>query len=109
MPKKILIAILFFSAVNFSLAQQSTIGKLQDEFERAKNDSLRLIHLFNLSRYYAETIPDSSYEFAERQLSIARNLDLKIEQVVALRQMGYALMNMGNYPRALQTLLPAIA
>src|SRR4030095_2865128 len=109
MIKKFLSILFFISATSLSLGQQTELYKYPGDIDSIKNDTLKVVHFFNLSRFYAETIPDSAYVFAENQLSIARKLDLKIEQVVALREMSYALMNMGNYPRSLQTLLSAIA
>jgi hypothetical protein len=41
-------------------------------------------------------------------IPITRKLQLKLEEAAALRIMIYAQINLGNYPRALQYLLPAI-
>jgi tetratricopeptide (TPR) repeat protein len=49
------------------------------------------------------------FHYAEKSLVIARKLNLKLDEASALREMGYALMNLGNYPRSLQMLLPVLA
>ena len=42
-------------------------------------------------------------------MPIARKLRLKLDEGGALREMGYAFLNRGNYPRSLQTVLSAMA
>ena len=41
-------------------------------------------------------------------MAIARKLDFKLDEANALREKAYALLNMGNYPRSLQTILSAL-
>jgi signal transduction histidine kinase len=43
------------------------------------------------------------------QLDLARKMKFKVEEAASLREMGYAYMNLGNYPRSLKILLSAIA
>jgi tetratricopeptide (TPR) repeat protein len=52
--------------------------------------------------------PDSAFYYAEKVIPITKKLQLKLEEAVALRIMIYAQINLGNYPRSLQYLLPAI-
>jgi two-component system, NtrC family, sensor kinase len=90
-------------------AQQPYIDSLRHEIEIAKNDTTKIVLFSTITEAYAETKPDSSVYFAEQQLMLARKLNLKLNEADALAQMGYALLNMGNYPRSLQTLLSALA
>lgn len=108
MLKKIAYTVLFIAVVKFTGAQ-SIIDSLQKEISSSQNDSIKLVLLNNLSRIYAEINPDSAFYFAEKALSLSRELNLKLEEARALREMAYALLNMGNYPRSLQTLLSAWA
>ncbi len=65
--------------------------------------------LRTVARIYAEINPDSSYRYAEQSLALAKQLNFTLDEGGAMREMGYALVNKGNYPRALQTLLAAMA
>ncbi len=67
-----------------------------------------MLHLQTLAEAYEETNPDSSYFYAEQQLSLARSLQLKLNEAYALNDMGYAQLNMGNYPKSLRFLLAAL-
>ena len=108
--KRKFIYIIGFLLINIAvLAQQSYIDSLQKEISITQNDTIKLVLLSNIARIYSETIPDSAFAFAEKELAIARRLNFKLDEGGALREMGYALMNMGNYPRSLQTLLSAMA
>ena len=61
-----------------------------------------------LPAIYSEINPDSSYYYAEQSLELSRKLNLKLDEGGSLREMGYALLNRGNYPRSLKTLLSAM-
>ncbi|MBD0353272.1 MAG: two-component sensor histidine kinase, partial [Flavisolibacter sp.] len=84
------------------------VDSLQQELMRVQSDTLKLLLLDNLAEAYNETKPDSSLFYAEKQLKLARKLNFKLNEVNALNQMGYALLNIGNYPRSLQTLLSGL-
>ena len=108
MTRKIIYASLLFFVVKMVTAQQPHIDSLEYETAITKNDTIQLILLGQISNAYTEIDPDSAYYYAEKMLAPARKLDLRLEEVHALAEMGYALLNMGNYPRSLQTLLSAI-
>ena len=109
MIKRIVYTIFFIAVANFAGAQQYFIDSLKKESSITQNDSVKLAILRNIARIYSEINPDSAFSYAEKSLGIARRLNLKLEEGSALREMGYALMNMGNYPRSLQTVLSALA
>jgi tetratricopeptide (TPR) repeat protein len=98
----------FLVVVTPAPAQQSYIDSLRNEVTRPRNDTLRLILLAKMANAYSEIYPDSAFHYAEKALVIARNLNLKLEEVAALGEMGYALLNQNNYSRSLQILLSAI-
>src|SRR5688572_5705844 len=109
MVKRIVYTVFFVAVVGVSTAQQNFIDSLKKIISTTENDTLKLAVLRNMARIYSEINPDSAFNYAENSLSIARRLNLKLEEVSALREMGYALMNMGNYPRSLQAVLSALA
>jgi len=109
MKKRLLLTGFIFFLAAVSDAQQLDIDNLLKEAETIKNDTGRLIRLRSVARIYAEINPDSSYKYSEQALLLARKLRLRLDEGGALREMGYAFLNKGNYPRALQTLLASLA
>jgi signal transduction histidine kinase len=90
-------------------AQRSTISDLLLQLNNAKNDTSRLIVLRSIGRAYAESNIDSSSYFAEESLKLSRKLAFRIDEGGAIQEIGYAFVNKGNWPRALQSLLEAKA
>ncbi len=109
MTRRILYTIFLFVIAKSAVAQQAYIDSLKNEITITKNDTIELVLFGKLSDAYTEINPDSAYHYAGKMLTITKKLDLKLEEVYALDQMGYALLNLGNYPRSLQTLLSAIS
>ena len=95
---------LFFSLFIRAAAQHDLIRQL----ETTTNDTLRIKLLADISFIYGETNPDSAYYYAEQTSILCRKLGYRLSEAYALNGMGYALMNKGNYPRALQVLLMGI-
>jgi two-component system NtrC family sensor kinase len=108
MMKLIVCSLFCLVAVNLLFAQQIQIDSLRREANITQNDTLRLVWLRSIANTYSEINPDSSYYYAEQSLKLSRKLNFKLDEGGSLRQMGYALLNRGNYPRSLQTLLSAI-
>jgi tetratricopeptide (TPR) repeat protein len=90
-------------------AQQINIDSLFQESSHLKNDTLKMVYLRTISRIYAELNPDSAYYYSEKVLQLARQMNFKVDETSALREMGYALLNRSNYPRSLKTILSALA
>ena len=89
-------------------AQPNELDSLKRRFTSEKNDTFRLVLAGSIARIYKEINPDSTYRYADSMLTVATKLELPLEKSVALGEVGYALLNQGNYPRSLQTLLKAI-
>jgi signal transduction histidine kinase len=89
-------------------SQQPGIESVWSGNLHSLNDTLRLIGYQSYGRYYAEINPDSSYVYAEKSLQLARQLQLRIDEAYALREIGYAFLNRGNYSRSLQLNLEAL-
>ena len=96
-----------FMAV-FIYAQRTRIDSLVQESRTEQNDTLRMILYGGLSNSYSELDADSGYWYAEKMFQLAKKMDLKLEEAHALAEIGYAQLNMANYPRSLQSLLSAI-
>ena len=109
MIKKIFLFIFLTEFGISALPQQSYIDSLQREVQRTDNDTIRLVLFRSIARIYAEMDPDSAYHYAEKLLLLSRELEFKLDEGSALREMGYALLNRGNYPRSLKTVLSSLA
>jgi two-component system, NtrC family, sensor kinase len=90
-------------------AQMPYIDSLKNEINSSADDTTRLLLFEKITGFYSEVNPDSAYYYAGKMLAITKKLDLRIEEIAALGEMGYALLNLGNYPQSLQTLLTGIS
>src|ERR1700741_2218133 len=109
MTKLIFLINLFLFASLLGRTQQSEIDSLKRELKSSNNDTISLILSGKLSDAYAEIYPDSALYYGNNMLNLARKLRYKLEEIYALCEIGYAQLNLGNYPRSLQTLLLAIS
>ncbi|MDH4091853.1 MAG: ATP-binding protein [Cyclobacteriaceae bacterium] len=98
---------ILFVSLNAS-AQTPEIDSLHRLLATNENDTVQMLALSSLSQQYSEMNPDSSLYFSTKLLAVSRKLRYKLNEVDALVQMGYALLNLGDYPRSLQTFLPAL-
>jgi two-component system, NtrC family, sensor kinase len=85
------------------------IDKLKREITSIDNDTIHMILLGQIANTFSEIYPDSAYVYAEKMLVQSQDLNLRLEEAGALGEMGYAQINLGNYPRSLQHFLAAIA
>ncbi|HEV8508398.1 MAG TPA: ATP-binding protein [Chitinophagaceae bacterium] len=88
--------------------QNKYIDSLQHELTVADNDTMRFILFGRIADVYSEINPDSAFYYAEKVIPYTKKLQLKLEEATALAVMGYAQINLGNYPRSLEYLLSAI-
>jgi tetratricopeptide (TPR) repeat protein len=88
--------------------QDRYIDSLQHELAVSNNDTMRFILLGKISDEYSEINPDSAFYYAEKVIPYAKRLQFKLEEATALAVMGYAQINLGNYPRSLEYFLSAI-
>jgi two-component system NtrC family sensor kinase len=109
MKRFLIILILLATAQSvFPQSYNYDLSQLRRRFENSSNDTLRLTQLDSLSYGYSEVNSDSSIFFAEKEIILARKLNYKLNEALALNGKGYGLLNTGNYPMALQTLLTAL-
>ena len=90
-------------------SQQSRIDSLRREANLSQNDTVKMVVLRNIARVFSEINFDSAYHYAEETLQLARRLHFKLDEGGALREMGYGLLNKGNFPRSLQISLSSLA
>ena len=90
-------------------AQQSYIDSIRQTAHLSQNDTTRMVLFRNLAGLYSESDADSAYHYAEVALQLARRLHFKVDEGSAMREMAYALLNKGNYPGSLQTVLASLA
>jgi two-component system NtrC family sensor kinase len=108
MSKNLINFFLFISLAVAATAQTSShLDSMRLVLQHVPNDTIELVLIRNIAREYAEIDPDSAYSYSEKALAIAKKLDFKLDEGAILREMGYALNNKGNYPRALQVFLLA--
>ncbi len=108
MLKRILISLVFGATVLTVSGQDYQIDSLKRELSTVNTDTGALILNGSIAYQYAELNPDSAFIYASRMHELAKKLELPLEEAFALAEMGYALINQGNYPRSLQNLLAAV-
>ena len=108
MTRRIIYMMFYLFMANSAVAQQFYLDSLKKELAISENDTIKLIRLRNITLAYSEINPDSAFSYAQKLQGLSQKLNFKLDEVNALREMGYALMNMGNYPRSLQTILSAL-
>ena len=104
-----LLSVFYLFVFNTVDGREHNVDSLKRELRQTNNDTTQMIIMGILADAYAEINPDSCYLYASGMQIRAKRLSLKLEEVVALNNMGYALVSLGNYPRSLQILLSAIA
>lgn len=103
MSRRFILLFLFLFVLNHNQAQEANVDSLLTELNKTQNDTLKLVINIQLSDAYSEKNPDSAYYFAEKGIVLAQNLKFKLEEAHALQEMGYAQMNKGYHPQALQS------
>src|ERR1017187_7859960 len=87
--------------------QHKQLDSLRMALGNAANDTIRMDVYDQLAYYFYEVNADSSLLYAEKELQIARRLNLKIYEANALAHEGYDFTNLINYPKALESFLEA--
>lgn len=94
----------------FAKAQYSekNLDSLHFALKNAANDTVRMDAYFRLGLFYNEINLDSSLFYLNQSIPIAQKLKLKINEASALDNKGYMLMQLGNYPKSLESSLQAL-
>ena len=103
------ICFLFFLPV-FVKAQspQSEPDSLHRVVQFAKNDTIRMHAFRALGSYYDDLSLDSAVYYFEKALTIARQLQLKLDEPDFNVALSFSTSKMGNYPRSLKLLNAAL-
>ena len=110
MIKRIAYCFVFVIAmVSAARSQESYIDSLKNVMHGCNNDTVCMIVFGQIADIYSEINPDSAYHYAEKMQGLTKKMHLRLEESIALNQMGYAQLNKGNRPRALQNILSSIA
>lgn len=108
MKKRFTLIIFHLLGSILAVAQnKQIIDSLKHEIEITQNDTLKLVCLLRIAEAFDEPKPDSAYYYANQELRLARKLNIRLNEALALNGIAYALKNMGNYPASLQTYLSA--
>src|SRR5436190_8595787 len=82
--------------------QQTQLDSLQLALKNAANDTARIDVYRRIANYYTEINRDSSLLYNAKSLSVAQKLGLKFAEARILTDRGFVLINIGNYPQALE-------
>jgi signal transduction histidine kinase len=122
MKRAFLLMIIFFSMLGFCRAQSGLfsilsdtalsgtqkLDRLQLALSNAANDTIRTDVYDNMALYYLETNRDSAVYYDNKSIALAQQLRLKLAEAHALSTRGYALLGLGKYPSALESLSEAL-
>jgi len=98
---------LFFPILLKAQSQPSQLAGFKLALRNALSDTARMNIYDQLGWYYAERDRDSALAYFAKELPISRKLKLRLYEADALNGMGYALEQLGNYPKSLESYLEA--
>jgi len=76
--------------------------------KKAPNDTILMDGYYKLAVFYDDVNLDSSVYYAEKAISIAKQLKLKLNEADMLTGISFPLTKLGNYPRSLNVLMQAL-
>jgi len=107
--KKILLLLI---AILFCLAQSNAQTKVRDSLkqllQKEKTDTGRVMLLSDLAFEYIQSKPDTIMVLAIEGLSLSRRIGFVKGEAVSLNRIGNAFSGLGNYPKAMESLLQAL-
>jgi len=108
---RILVKIFFLLCLPVFAGAQFRHGQLDSMHQvvqHAANDTIRMDAYTKLGSYYDDVNLDSSVHYADEGITIARRLNLKLNEAEMLMNSCFPLAKMGNYPQALKVLTQAL-
>ncbi len=99
---------LYYILGDTTLSGTQKLDRLQLALSNAANDTIRMDAYYNMALYYMETNRDSAVYYDNKCIVLAKQLGLKLNEADALGEKGYALIGLGKYPSALESLSEAI-
>ena len=98
---------LFFQILLVAQPHPLNLDSLQSVLDKSPSDTFRMKIYDQLGWAYAEINRDTALLYFEKELPIARRLNLKIYEAASLTGIGYALGQLGNSPAAFESHLEA--
>ena len=95
------LATLFFLCFGLSLFAQGN-DRLKEQLASAKDDSTRFISLRELFYGHLWTYPDSSMNYGQQEILLAKQMKSDISLSIAFSDYGWFYIIMGDYPQALR-------
>ena len=109
---------IFFTLVLLLLILRSTLAQLLPDLRQADSlkhrlsiaiqDTDKVLILAELGEAYRYSVPDSALLYAQRGLSLARQIKFPKGEVNALLSISVVMRELGNFPKALETGLLAL-
>ncbi len=87
--------------------EQTQLDSMRRVLQYADNDTIRMDACFNLGLFYDDVNLDSSIFYCEKGISIAKRLNLKLNEAELLMDISFPLSKIGNYPLSLKVLMQA--
>ena len=106
--KKIITTLLLLVCFIISQGQRQVIDSLNRMLATAKEDTTRANILIDLGRYYSFSQPDSGLLLVRQELELSRKAGYVKGEANGLNLEGIIYYKMGNYARALSSLLEAL-
>jgi tetratricopeptide (TPR) repeat protein len=106
--KKIGITLLFVVLISGVQAQQRTIDSLKKLAGTAKDDTTKVNLLYQLSKYWSISRPDSTMMMVRQILEISQRVNYLKGEAMGLNMQGNVFGGTGNYPKALSSYLAAL-
>lgn len=100
--KTLVIILLFSFAGSALLAQNKLTESLKRQLEVTKEDTAKVLLMAELALQFRNTNPDSSIYYGEKTLALARQIKFKRGEALALSNIGIALREKGDLPKALE-------
>ena len=100
--RKFLLILVSWICVSAAWSQSSSLDSVRNLLSKSKPDTNALRLMSYLAYGYSYFNPDSSYYFGRQEYILAGRLGDKLFEADGLIKMGFALRQMGNYPKALE-------
>ena len=88
--------------------QKSQLDSMYRVLTYAANDTIRMDACFKMEFFYDNINLDSSVYYAEKGISIAKKLKLKLNEAEMLMGLSFPLTKMQNYPLSFKVLMQAL-
>ena len=106
--KSVLKIVLLLLLSPFCKAQNNTVDSLKKLLQIEKQDTGRVMLLYQLSKSYAYSKPDTALLLAQQSLSLSNKIGFVKGEAISMNNIAILFLNTGNYLKALQLHLKAL-